>query len=375
METEVVFQEAVNRIRRFHHQFGDRFPAFGEDSTYKLTANENWLASFWIGLLWLTYAATCDDSLRTHAERLLSSFKDRLNNRVRVNHDLGFLFTLSARAQWQLTGDLVAHHLALRAADELYSRYRPVGKYIQAWGDVGCAEDGGRAIVDTMMNIPLLYWASEQTGKSHYHEAATAHAETTQRYLVRSDGSSYHTFFFNQNTGEPMGPRTHQGYADDSLWARGQAWIIFGFAVAAEWTGHPQFLQTAQQATNRFMDELTEGGVPLWDLRLPAKVPHYPDSSAAAIAASGILRLARLSDEGSQFSAMAMKLLNALVQTCFESNPDAHGLLKHGTLHAIKGWGVDTYQIFGDYFFLEALMMLQHRTPDFWGPTTEKLVL
>ncbi len=368
LSTANILQDALAQLQRYHQTFGALFPAHGEGQTYKLTPNQNWLASFWSGLLWLGYAATGDKALRTHAESLLPSYSARLDQRIRLNHDLGFLFTLAGRTQHDLTGDNQSMALALRGADELLARYNPSGRYIQAWHEVGDADESGRFIIDSMLNIPLLYWVAAITNDSQYSEVATAHAETSQRYLVREDGSTYHTYILNPETGEPQGPRTHQGYSDDSLWARGQGWAITGFAIAAQWTGRADFLQTAERAAARFMAEWPPDTIPLWDLRLPPEAPQYPDSSAAAIAASGLLRLAHLAADGPRYQTWAEQLIQMMIRDCFERDPEAHGLLRHGTLHAIKGWGVDTYQIFGDYFFLESLLMLHGRAPDFWGP-------
>jgi unsaturated chondroitin disaccharide hydrolase len=361
---------SLARVRRHHRAFGQQFPTVGEGSRYRLTENNHWLAGFWTGLLWLAYAATGDEDLRDHAEALLPSFEERLKDYTHITHDLGFLFTLSARAQWQVTGDRAARQLALRAAQELLQRYRPRGRYIQAWGKVGDRDEGGRTIIDTMMNLPLLFWASEQTGDPQYHQVALEHAETTRRYLLRPDGSTYHTFFFEQDTGKPIGPRTHQGYADDSLWARGQAWAIYGFTSAAEWCGDHRFLVAAQQAATSFVTELPPGDVPWWDLRLPEDAPHHLDSSAGAIAAGGMLRLGRLIGQknGEEWRTTAIALLKALVAHCFETNSSVQGLLRHATYHAHKGWGVDTYLICGDYFFLEALLEFEGKALDFWGP-------
>lgn len=364
----LALENSLARIQR-HHQDLDRFPVVGQGTRYQLAENNHWLAGFWTGLLWLAHAASGAEDLRIHAEALLPTFVDRLDKRVHLTHDLGFLFTLSARAQWQLTGDEGARQLALRAALELVHRYRPAGRYIQAWGEIGDAQEGGRAIVDTLMNLPLLFWASEQTGDSRYRDAALAHAETSRRHLLRPNGASYHTFFFDQASGEPLGPRTHQGYADDSLWARGQAWAIFGFAAAAEWSGQPRFLDASRRAARRFLAELPPDGVPTWDLRLPDDAQHYRDSSAGAIAAGGLLRLARLVDgvERAEFRRAALALLETLVAHCVENRPEAQGLLREGTYHAHKGWGVEEFFICGDYFFLEALLAVQGNSPDFWG--------
>ena len=367
---ESALTESLARLRGCHRTLGDQFPSVSDGARYRLTANDNWLAGFWTGLLWLAYAATGEGDFRAHAESLLPSFRDRLEGRVHITHDLGFLFTLSARAQWQLTGHEQARRLALLAAGELAKRYRSQGRYIQAWGDIGDPVEGGRAIIDTMMNLPLLFWAFEQTGNPEYYWPAREHAGTSLHHLLRPDGASYHTFFFDQETGEPIGPRTHQGHADDSLWARGQAWAIYGFALAAEWCKEPSFLEAAQQAAWCFVSELPPDGVPTWDLHLPGDAPHYPDSSAGAIAACGMLRLARLqADEGEvDFHNLACTLLDALAAHCLETELEAQGLLRHGTYHAQKGLGVDTYFICGDYYFLEALLAAQGTGIDFWGP-------
>jgi unsaturated chondroitin disaccharide hydrolase len=374
-DLSVALTDSLQRIRRHHHTFGSRFPTVGEGTHYQLTGNENWLAGFWTGLLWLAYSCTGDEGLRAHAEALLPSFRERLEHGVHITHDLGFLFTLSARAQWQVTEDREAWELALQAAQELLQRYRPAGRYVQAWGAVGDPEQGGRIIIDTMMNLPLLFWAAEQTGNRQYHQAARDHAETSLRYLLRPDGSTYHTFYLDQETGEPIGPRTHQGYADDSLWARGQAWAICGFALAAEWCQERRFLEAAQRAARRFTAELPSNGVPWWDLRLPEEAPRYADSSAGAIAASGMLRLARLSDgdDEVEFHNAGTALANALVRQCVETRPEGQGLLRRGTYHAHKGWGVEAYFICGDFFFIEALLTLQGKAPDLWGPGRGKI--
>ncbi|MGD9143937.1 MAG: glycoside hydrolase family 88 protein [Anaerolineae bacterium] len=372
-DQRAALEDSLARIRRHHGAFGTQFPIVGEGIRYQLSENNHWLAGFWTGLLWLAYAATGDEDLKAHAGSLLSTFRERLEKRVHITHDLGFLYSLSARAQWEMSGDEGARQLALQAAGELVQRYRPAGRYIQAWGEVGDPEEGGRTIIDTMMNLPLLFWASGQTGDPVYQRAAQDHAETSRKYLVRPDGASYHTFFFDQASGQPLGPRTHQGYADDSLWARGQAWAIFGFAVAADWCQDEELLDASRRAARRFMAELPPDGVPTWDLRLPGDAPRYRDSSAGAIAASGLLRLARLvaGEEREQFHRSALTLLNALVANCFETEPEGQGLLRDGTYHAHKGWGVEEYFICGDYFFQEVLLALEGGAPDFWGPGTE----
>jgi unsaturated chondroitin disaccharide hydrolase len=224
--TAVILPKVLARIKRNIGLFNGHFPNKGDGLIYTLNDNVNWLAGFWPGILWLSDAASDESMFRETAVSLLPTFKTRLEKQIHINHDQGFLYSLSARAQWQITKDEAAARLALAAADELLKRYREPGQYIQAWGPVGDAGKGGQIIADTMMNLPLLFWASQQTGDPRYHEAAFQHAQRSRQFLIREDGSSFHTYFFNQKTGAPIAGRTHQGYSDDSCWARGQAWLI-----------------------------------------------------------------------------------------------------------------------------------------------------
>ena len=204
VEIRGVISKATQRIVENITEFGALFPYVSDERAYILRENDNWTAGFWPGLLWLIDSNGAPETARTLACELLNSFEARLAAKTHINHDLGFLFTLSAKAQWQITQDESAKALALRAADELRQRYREPGQYIQAWGPVGDAEKGGQIIADTMMNLPLLFWASEQTGDPRYHEAAYHHAKRSRRILIREDGSSFHTYFFNQETGAPI---------------------------------------------------------------------------------------------------------------------------------------------------------------------------
>jgi unsaturated chondroitin disaccharide hydrolase len=267
-----------------------------------------------------------------------------------------------------LTGDQAALETALRAAKQLSQRFNPQGNYIQAWGEVGEAPEAGRMIVDCMMNLNLLYWASEQTGDETYRELARKHAVSTQKYIVREDGSTYHTFFFDPQTGEPLYGETHQGYADGSLWSRGQAWAVYGFALTAHWLDDANFLITAQKVANCFLGDSPPDNVPLWDFRLPPDAPQYLDSSAGAIAACGLLRLAKLTGN-KIYHQHAETLVNTLIDECLETEANRQGILKHGAQHVPEGHTPDGYLIFGDYFFLEALLTLSHRSLDFWGPS------
>jgi len=362
-----VLEFALARIRDNRDAFGDEFPTRGYPA-YETAPNNHWVASFWPGLLWHAVNATDDAALRAKAEALYPSFVDRLDQRIRLTHDLGFIYLLSCRVQWLLTGNQAARDTALRAAKELSQRFNPRGNYIQAWGEFGAGPEAGRMIVDCMMNLNLLYWASEQTGDDVYRDIARRHAAATQKYIVREDGSTYHTFFFDPQTGEPLYGKTHQGYADESLWSRGQAWAVYGFALSAHWLDDADFLATAEKVAERFLIDSPTEQTPLWDFRLPPDAPQYLDSSAGAITACGLLRLAKLT--GNQtYHRQAETLVNTLIDNCLETEANRQGLLKHGAQHVPDGHTPDGYLIFGDYFFLEALLTLTGQSLDFWGPS------
>ncbi len=372
---ETTLQQAIENVRRNIPRFGDQYPHNGDGMAYMLTDNTHWMTSFWPGQLWLAYHVTGDDEFRREAERRLTSFNDRLVNRIDESHDLGFLYSLTARAQWQLTGDPAARQLGIDAAERLISRFHPKGEYIQAWGVMNSPEEGGRMIVDCLMNLPLLFWASSETGDPKYAAVASKHAATTLRYLVRDGDTTYHTFFFNQETGEPIGGKTAQGFADDSLWSRGQAWAIYGFALAADWTGDAALLATSCRLADRFWAELGSELVPLWDFRVTPEAPHKRDSSAGAITACGLFKLASLVDDPARattFRDRARRLVTRLTEACFETSPEAQGLLRDSSYNVPADRAVEQFMPFGDYYYLESLVTLSGKPIDFWGKASLK---
>jgi len=360
----------LDRIRHNVTAFAGQFPFVGSGNSFILGPNDHWMTSFWTGELWLAYAITGDDFFCNAASLQLETFHQRLIDNIDISHDLGFLYTLSAVAQYKLTGDEKARSVALTAADRLTERFNPRGEYIQAWGPPGDPQEGGRFIVDCLMNLPLLHWATEQTGDPRYADVANRHARTTRRYIIRPDGSTAHTFFMNPETGEPIGQKTRQGYADGSLWSRGQAWAITGFALAHEWSSEVDFLAASRQTADTFLAEITPDYVPFWDFRLPEDAPQVRDTSAGVIAAAGLTRLANLLDDGSseRYRAAAHRLLDAQLEAAFNPTPaDIQGLLAKATYLATRPDHAEQYTLFGDYFFLEALARQAGYDVDFWG--------
>ncbi len=374
---EELLETALKRVQHNSQIFGNQFPNYSDTAEYNLNENNNWVAGFWTGMLWLSYAQTKDAGVRDCAINLLPSFERRLDENIHINHDMGFLFMLSARAQLALADDAEAADLTMRAADVLLGRFRPKGNYIQAWGPVGEDRRGGQMIMDTMMNLPLLFWASQHTGDLSYAEIALTHAKTMAKYNIRPDGSTYHTYFFDQETGNPLRGETHQGAADESMWARGQAWGICGYAMAAQWAAksddvaladqRQSFIDTARQLAQKFMAELPDDGVPPWDFWLPDGWPNHRDSSAGSIALVGMLRLIEVDpDNAAEYKAYAQRLFDGLAEHCWDTRPDAQGLLLHGASHVPKRLWMDSYLIYGDFFMLEALLMLTGNHVDLW---------
>ena len=371
---------SVAKLREVSPIDGDRAPRIGnQDLSWTYCDDYDWVASFRIGTLWLSYQMTGEDLFRQRA-RARDAFYDRLiETPAWHDHDLGFLFSLSDVADYRLTGRSQARTRGLAAARLLASRFIEKGGYILAWSGqnaFNAAERNGiwehfvqgRMIADTMQNLPLLFWAADETGDVGLAEIAIRHARTAAEHLVRSDGSSFHTFAFDTETGAPLGGATHQGYADNSCWSRGQAWIIHGFAQTYALTGEAFSLDTARRTAARFEELLGEDALPPWDFDAPAPSRHTIDSSAAAIAASGYLLLSQLTedDERSHWRQMGCRLLDGLIARCdLTTRPQAQGFLDEGAANVPKGRSCAMLP-YGDYYFMEALMRAQGHRRFFW---------
>lgn len=352
--------------------FGDSFPGEAcEGGIWPRTKNVEWTTSFWTGQLWLAWEMTGKQHYREAAERTLPSFYERIEKRIETaTHDLGFLYSLSCVSAWRLTGNETARQSALQAANALMERFNPTAKIIQAWGDLNDPEQQGRMIIDCNMNLPLLYWASEQTGDARYAQAATAHAEQAARYIVRPDASTYHTYYMDVKTGEPRFGNTHQGYSDSSCWSRGQAWGIYGFLLSYLHTGDKSMVELSRSLTHYFINRLPEDSVCHWDLALLG-TDAVRDSSAAAITVCGLLELVKalptLDPHRAHYEEMALRIMQSLTDNYLAHDDEpCEGLLKHSVYHMASGKGVDQCCSWGDYFYLEAMVRLRQIWPLYW---------
>ncbi len=372
-EVDSLIADALARLDRTMPQFKEYFPApSSENGTYAPIDNVEWTNGFWTGMIWLAWEMTGKDAYREAAEDNVRSFVDRLERRANVDHhDLGFLYTLSACAARQLTGSETGRAAGLQAAKLLLGRYDPVAKVIQAWGDMRDPAQRGRMIIDCNLNLPLLFWASRETGERSFTDAATHHLEQAARYLVRPDASTYHTYFIDTVTGEPRFGSTHQGYSDDSCWARGQAWGIYGFALGGLHTGNGDYFELAARLANYFLNRLPEDGICCWDLIFTDDTRTPRDSSAAAIAACGLLELVRtlpVSDPRREtYASWAWLIVKRLGTDYLAPIEGSNALLLHGVYHMPNGAGVDEACIWGDYFYMEALMRLRYAWAPYWS--------
>lgn len=319
----------------------------------------DWNPGFTTGLLWLAYEASGDEKYKQRAMSQIDAFYRKIKDKSNVNHhDMGFLFIPSCVAAYKITGDLKAKETAIMAAEHLLSRYIEEGGYIQAWGSVGTQR---RLIIDCMNNIPLLYWAAQETGDNNYYDKAYSHATVTLNNIIRPDASTHHTFYFNED-GTPDRGVTAQGFSDTSCWARGQAWIISGLPLTYKYTKMEGIPSLFEKVTNYYLNRLPNDFVPFWDLVFSDGSIEPRDSSSAAIAVCGMLEmLPYIDDEETKkiYSGAVDKTMYSLYKNySTKDTPESNGLLLHAVYAKPKNLGVDECNIWGCYYYMEALIRL-----------------
>ncbi len=367
---------AAAQTERCLPEFTEKFKkAYSEHDFYQPTENVDWTTGFWTGQIWLSYEETGKECFKRAGEVQIESFLNRIENRIEVDHhDMGFLYSQSCVAGYKLTGNESGKRAAILAADQLIRRFHPVGEFIQAWGPMDAPENY-RLIIDCLLNLPLLYWASEETGDTKYRDIAERHIHTAVANVIREDHSTWHTFFFDMETGAPDHGATCQGYRDGSAWARGQAWGIYGMALAYRYTGREEYIQKFRDVTSYFLEHLPADLVPFWDLEFTDGDDEPRDSSSAAIAACGVLEMAKYlgEAEAEEYRALAGRLVKALYDFyAVRDEKQSNGLVLHSTYsnrspyNTCDHCGVDECNIWGDYFYMEALMRLKKDWNPYW---------
>ncbi len=349
---------------------GTKFPwCATKGLKYPIIENIEWTDGFWTGLLWLAYEVTGDNKYRDRAMENVGSFLYRVENRIELDHhDLGFLYVPSCVAAYRLTGSEDAHRAALLAADKLMERWVEKGQFLQAWGPFNSPEHC-RFIIDCMLNLPILYFAADETGNQEYREKSRKHFQTTVDNIIRPDGSAFHTFYMNPETGEPDHGATRQGYSDDSAWARGQAWGIYGIPLNMRHLDDMSYTETWRAMANYFINRLPQDSICYWDLIFGDGSGQSRDSSAAAAAACGFMEMAPMLGKDDPDAAVYQGVTNAMMRSLIngytsEDHSPLRPILYHGVYSWHSGKGVDEGNIWGDYYFMEALV----RSSKSWNP-------
>ena len=366
---EAAADRAIKRMEKSLERFFDKFPTTSHSATnqYDQTDRVGWASSMGTGMYWLSYELSGNESFLRTAENHCRKCAVAAETGTNLDdHDTGFKFTPSCVAHYKITGDQRSKQAALRAAEILLAHYSWKNHFIVRVGDgtVNYHYDFCRALVDSMMNIPLFFWAYEQTGKQVYLDAAVGHYHTTEQYLIREDGSSYHHYQFDPATGDPVRGLTFQGHADESCWSRGHAWLVYGYPVAHSYTRDPHTIDIAKKVTNYFLNHLPGDLVPYWDFDFGEGSLEPRDSAAGAIAVCGMLELCRQlpkdSEEYTFYYTAAARIFEAIIDKCEITSEKEDGLMAHVTGAKPLTSDIDTIATYGDYFYLEALMRFLH---------------
>ncbi len=329
-----------------------------------------WTNGFWGGILWQLYHVTKDEMYRESAKELEEKLDATLMSPEDMDHDSGFRWLLTSGANFRETGKEESYRRTLLAACNMAGRFNPVGNYIRAWNDWGnkekLGENAGIAIIDCMMNLPLLYWASEQTKDPRFYHIAVKHADTVMEHFIREDGSVIHIGEFDPYTGEFLRSVGGQGYAHGSAWTRGQAWAIYGFVLSYQHTKKEKYLECAQKIADYFISNIPQSGLIPVDFCQPGNC-GWEDSTAAAIAACGMLEIAKSVGGGEDdlYRKAALKLLYTLYEKRCDWSPETDAIIQKCTA-AYHDKEHEFTIIYGDYFFIEAIWKLTGQELFLW---------
>lgn len=370
-ELEEAMNLCVKQVEANLDYFKEKFPySCTKQGQYPIIENIEWTDGFWTGMLWLCYEYTKDEKYRDLAMKNVASFSNRVKKRIELDHhDLGFLYSLSCVSAYKITGSELAKEAALLAADKLMERWQEKGEFLQAWGPKDSPEHY-RFIIDCMMNIPLLYWASDISKNPRYAEVASLHFKTSCQYVIREDASAFHTFYMDYETGGPSHGATRQGYSDSSAWARGQAWGIYGIPLNVRYTHNMDRIPYFKGMLHYFLNRLPKDDVCYWDLIFTDGSNQSKDSSAAAIAVCGILEMLPFlkNDPDAQvYEHAGAVILRSLMQNYANKEiKPGQAILEHGVYSWHSGKGVDEGNIWGDYYYMEAIYRQLKQWNSYW---------
>lgn len=325
-------------------------------------SKDEWTAGFWPGTLWYDYEFTKDPGIKAEAEKYTASL-EFLSHTPAYDHDLGFLVYCSYGNAYRLTKNDAYRKIIVNTADTLATLFNPKVGTILSWPRM--VTDKGwphNTIMDNMINLEMLFWASKNGGGKNLYDIAVKHAETTMKNHFRPDYTSYHVALYDAKTGKFIKGITHQGYVDNSMWARGQAWAIYGFTVCYRETKKKEFLDFAQKVTEPYITRLPKDYIPYWDFDAPG-IPNAPrDASAAAVVASALLELSGYVKDpvkAKRYKDYAVKMLTSLSSLKYQSGDAKPSFLLHSTGHWPNKSEIDASINYADYYYIEALTRLK----------------
>ncbi len=352
-----VWKKIENKLSKTTIKSRDKIPYSTIDGEHDNQADDTnitwWTNGFWGGLNALTYAHTQIDAYLHTAKRQETLLDACFKKTGKLDHDVGFLWHILSGAIYRLTGDNESKKRNLFTADFLKNRFNEKGNFIRAWND---EDKQGWTIIDTMMNLPLLYWASRETGDESYKRVAMRHADTTIRDHIRPDGSVAHIVRHDLQNGDFIEAFAGQGYDKNSAWSRGSAWAVYGFILSYLHTGEKRYLKASKQTADYFIGEIKKTDfLPLADFKAP-KEPIVYDSTAGAITACGLIELAKITKDES-YLKNAVAILQKLEKNCcdFTENDDSILQMGSGSYYHCR----HIHLIYGDYFFAEAILKLK----------------
>ncbi len=378
-----VLARVAEKMEKVSVRSADKIPYTTKDGVHDDWSGDDkigwWTNGFWGGMMWQMYELTGQERYKAIAEDVERKLDRVLMDAQSMDHDSGFKWLPTSVNNYRMTGNPASRNRALLAANNLAGRFNHAGQFIRAWNDWG--DNGpdrrGWAIIDCMMNLPLLYWASEETKDPRFAQTAMRHADTAARCFVREDGSVNHIVEFDVDSGEMVRSYGGQGYGDGSSWTRGQAWGLYGFAQSFRHTGKREYLDTAMRIADYFVAHIPENGLIPVDFCQPEE-PVWEDSTASVIAACGLLEIWRLSGAASSgkqgegaaegtvngaekgagnYRKAAVKLLRTLAGQRVNWNDADDNLLEKCTA-AYHDREHEFSIIYGDYYLIEALMKL-----------------
>lgn len=325
-----------------------------------------WTNGFWAGEMWLLYHAYQKEEFKEIAESIEEKLDAVLMDYQPMDHDAGFRYLILAVANYRMTGNKASRNRGLIAANALVGRFNLAGNFIRAWNDSGDGNTAGWAIIDCMMNLPLLYWASKELNDPRFRQVAVAHADTAQWAFIRENGSVNHIVVFDPESGELVSSLGGQGLGEGSSWTRGQSWALYGFTLSYLHTHKESYLETAKKVAEYFISQIPDSGIVPVDFCQDSSV-LWEDGTAAAIAACGLLELEKLTEgeEKARYHQAAMKLLHTLAEERCSWDMNVDHLLEKCTA-AYHDEKHDFAIIYGDYFFTEAILKLAEKDIMLW---------